>query len=280
MLPASRRAALPSSILASRPAAVAAGGVASRRSARCCSSVLLTMALLRPSAGWVAAGNAATLAGHLRPHAAAGRQRLLRFAPRASASGASGASGTPGAWPPRLARGYASASAAAPAAATAAAAFSGSGLSSEETMASVMAAEAARPATAPIVEVNDEATAHAIVARLLATPADTIHACDTEVADLDLSRSPLGQGRVICISIYSGPDVDFGSGQGTLERESSSFSRFQFSRHVTHWHVRHMHTCMHGHMRHMHTCMCIHIQARHSGWTRATWRCSKRSGPS
>ena len=41
-----------------------------------------------------------------------------------------------------------------------------------------------------------------------------IHACDTEVSGLDMDRSPLGQGTVICISVYSGPEIDFGSGPG------------------------------------------------------------------
>ena len=41
-----------------------------------------------------------------------------------------------------------------------------------------------------------------------------IHACDTEVADIDIKRSPLGQGRVICVSCYSGPELDLGSGPG------------------------------------------------------------------
>jgi DNA polymerase-1 len=44
---------------------------------------------------------------------------------------------------------------------------------------------------------------------------ERVHACDTEVCDIDLSRQgPVGNGRVTCASIYSGPDVDFGSGPG------------------------------------------------------------------
>ena len=39
------------------------------------------------------------------------------------------------------------------------------------------------------------------------------HAVDTEVMDIDVrTQSPVGHGRVTCISIYAGPDVDFGSG--------------------------------------------------------------------
>ena len=48
------------------------------------------------------------------------------------------------------------------------------------------------------------------------TPAKTrYHACDTEVCDIDLKRvGPVGNGKVTCASIYSGPDVDFGAGPG------------------------------------------------------------------
>ena len=41
------------------------------------------------------------------------------------------------------------------------------------------------------------------------------HACDTEVCDIDLQRvGPVGNGKVTCASIFSGPDVDFGNGAG------------------------------------------------------------------
>ena len=67
---------------------------------------------------------------------------------------------------------------------------------------------------APVFEVTDVATAEAVVERLMAMPADWVHACDTEVADLDISKSPIGQGRVTCVSIYSGPEADYGRGKG------------------------------------------------------------------
>jgi len=39
------------------------------------------------------------------------------------------------------------------------------------------------------------------------------HAVDTEVKDIDVrTDSPVGHGRVTCLSIYVGPDVDFGNG--------------------------------------------------------------------
>jgi DNA polymerase-1 len=41
------------------------------------------------------------------------------------------------------------------------------------------------------------------------------HACDTEVMDIDLkSVGPVGNGYVTCASIYSGPDFDYGLGDG------------------------------------------------------------------
>ena len=37
------------------------------------------------------------------------------------------------------------------------------------------------------------------------------HAWDTEVADIDVSKqSPVGNGTLLCMSCYAGPDVSFG----------------------------------------------------------------------
>ena len=72
----------------------------------------------------------------------------------------------------------------------------------------------ALPDLAPIFEVGDVQTMREVTAILLALPETTFHACDTEVADLDIKKTPLGQGRVTCVSIYSGPDVDYGRGPG------------------------------------------------------------------
>ena len=42
-----------------------------------------------------------------------------------------------------------------------------------------------------------------------------IHACDTEVMDIQLKDvGPVGNGYVTCASIYSGPDFDYGLGDG------------------------------------------------------------------
>ncbi|KAL9187036.1 hypothetical protein ACHAXT_010756 [Thalassiosira profunda] len=44
---------------------------------------------------------------------------------------------------------------------------------------------------------------------------DRIHACDTEVMDIDLKAcGPVGNGYVTCLSVYSGPDFDYGLGDG------------------------------------------------------------------
>jgi hypothetical protein len=44
-------------------------------------------------------------------------------------------------------------------------------------------------------------------------PPPVVHAWDTEVVDINLDvQSPVGHGRIICASFYSGPDVDYGNG--------------------------------------------------------------------
>ena len=63
--------------------------------------------------------------------------------------------------------------------------------------------------------VRDEYTAKKAlrVLKLLEDEPGRIHACDTEVGDINLAReSPVGNGTVTCASVYSGPDVDFGTG--------------------------------------------------------------------
>ena len=41
------------------------------------------------------------------------------------------------------------------------------------------------------------------------------HACDTEVMEIDLKNvGPVGNGYVTCVSVYSGPDFDYGLGDG------------------------------------------------------------------
>ncbi|GKY94266.1 hypothetical protein MPSEU_000392400 [Mayamaea pseudoterrestris] len=58
-----------------------------------------------------------------------------------------------------------------------------------------------------------------VVARLMdaATDGSVMHACDTEVMDIDLkSVGPVGNGYVTCLSVYSGPDFDYGDGPGKI----------------------------------------------------------------
>ncbi|CAM9543134.1 unnamed protein product [Scytosiphon promiscuus] len=58
--------------------------------------------------------------------------------------------------------------------------------------------------------------ARKVVEILMANP-DAFYACDTEVSEVDLARhGPVGHGRVTCISVYGGPDLDFGEGPGKI----------------------------------------------------------------
>lgn len=54
-----------------------------------------------------------------------------------------------------------------------------------------------------------------VLERLNAADPSIFHACDTEVMDIDLSSvGPVGNGYVTCVSVHSGPDFDYGLGQG------------------------------------------------------------------
>lgn len=68
----------------------------------------------------------------------------------------------------------------------------------------------------PVKIVENEAEANKVLEILRAHP-NHIWACDTEVADIDVKKvGPVGNGKVICVSIYGGDDVDFGNGCSTL----------------------------------------------------------------
>ncbi|KAL6538392.1 hypothetical protein OROGR_012380 [Orobanche gracilis] len=56
------------------------------------------------------------------------------------------------------------------------------------------------------------------VVRMLTTEYnDFVHACDTEVANIDVkAESPVDHGEIICFSIYSGPQADFGDGKSCV----------------------------------------------------------------
>ncbi|XP_045824792.1 DNA polymerase I A, chloroplastic/mitochondrial-like isoform X2 [Trifolium pratense] len=44
-----------------------------------------------------------------------------------------------------------------------------------------------------------------------------IHACDTEVSKIDVKKeTPIDHGEIICFSIYSGPEADFGGGKSCI----------------------------------------------------------------
>jgi hypothetical protein len=68
----------------------------------------------------------------------------------------------------------------------------------------------------PVFIVDNKETALKAIQILKAHP-DHVWACDTEVADIDVKKEgPVGNGRVICASIYGGDDVDFGGGKTAL----------------------------------------------------------------
>eukprot|EP01018_Ginkgo_biloba_P010389 Gb_07861 [translate_table: standard] len=60
-------------------------------------------------------------------------------------------------------------------------------------------------------------TARMVVGKLMGEYKHLIHACDTEVANIDVKKdSPVGHGRIICFSIYCGPQADFGNGKSCV----------------------------------------------------------------
>lgn len=61
--------------------------------------------------------------------------------------------------------------------------------------------------------VDSPKSASRVLQKLYSLPKHIPHACDTEVAHINVKKqSPVGHGEVICFSIYCGPDVDFGEG--------------------------------------------------------------------
>jgi len=105
-----------------------------------------------------------------------------------------------------------------------------------------------------IVRTKEEARV-AVAALYAASSQGAIHACDTEVADIDLKKvGPVGNGYVTCVSIFSGLGVDYGDGPGKAlwvdnlddsrgvlqefkawfedEREKKVWHNYGFDRHV------------------------------------------------
>ncbi|KAK2080515.1 hypothetical protein QBZ16_000368 [Prototheca wickerhamii] len=79
------------------------------------------------------------------------------------------------------------------------------------------------PNTPPedVLVVNTLSEARRVASMLMAPAmADLVFACDTEVAEIDVSsQSPCCHGRLICFSVHAGPGTDFsadGSGRPTL----------------------------------------------------------------
>jgi DNA polymerase-1 len=61
--------------------------------------------------------------------------------------------------------------------------------------------------------VRSAEAARKVVDILEKLPVDVHHAWDTEVSEIDVAtQSPVGNGKVICASFYSGPEIDFGTG--------------------------------------------------------------------
>lgn len=63
--------------------------------------------------------------------------------------------------------------------------------------------------------VRNKEQADVVLEKLKQADASVFHACDTEVMAIDLKEvGPVGNGYVTCVSIYSGPDFDYGLGDG------------------------------------------------------------------
>ncbi|KAL3673886.1 hypothetical protein V7S43_001573 [Phytophthora oleae] len=105
----------------------------------------------------------------------------------------------------------------------------------------------------PVNLIQDEEGARRVLAKIEALGPNHFHACDTEVAQIDIKAvGPVGNGVVTCLSLYSGPDVDYGNGpyvwvdnldsaEGTLQYfkeflESKKYLKvwhnYSFDRHV------------------------------------------------
>ncbi|XP_042948696.1 DNA polymerase I B, chloroplastic/mitochondrial-like isoform X2 [Carya illinoinensis] len=65
-----------------------------------------------------------------------------------------------------------------------------------------------------VLIVDDATVAKEVVGMLTNKYRHLVHACDTEVAKIDVKQeTPVDHGEIICFSIYSGPEVDFGNGK-------------------------------------------------------------------
>ncbi|KDP39093.1 hypothetical protein JCGZ_00850 [Jatropha curcas] len=68
-----------------------------------------------------------------------------------------------------------------------------------------------------VLVVNNVSMAEEVVRKLTHEYRHLIHACDTEVAKIEVKQeTPVDHGEVICFSIYSGPEADFGNGKSCI----------------------------------------------------------------
>ena len=69
----------------------------------------------------------------------------------------------------------------------------------------------AKITNATIVRTKEQAKI--VMEKLMNADPSIFHACDTEVMDINLKEvGPVGNGYVTCLSVYSGPDFDYGLG--------------------------------------------------------------------
>ncbi|XP_024364019.1 DNA polymerase I B, chloroplastic/mitochondrial isoform X2 [Physcomitrium patens] len=78
--------------------------------------------------------------------------------------------------------------------------------------------EERRPVSIKSVMIVDSVEkAEMVVEQLMSEYKNVVHACDTEVAGIDVKKeSPVGHGQITCFSIYCGPGADFGYGKNRL----------------------------------------------------------------
>ncbi|KAG8639707.1 DNA polymerase I A, chloroplastic/mitochondrial [Manihot esculenta] len=68
-----------------------------------------------------------------------------------------------------------------------------------------------------IMVVNNVSVADEVVYKLMHQYRHFVHACDTEVAKIDVKEeTPIDHGEITCFSIYSGPKADFGNGKSCI----------------------------------------------------------------
>jgi hypothetical protein len=73
-----------------------------------------------------------------------------------------------------------------------------------------------KPANVTVVRTKEQARkVMEVLMKSKVQDPEKIHACDTEVMDIDLKEvGPVGHGYVTCLSVYSGEDFDYGLGDG------------------------------------------------------------------